>query len=514
MIEPKVPAKARPSDWRPLRLTVLAARFRVAGPWLIRFTHGRICFDGRRKQSNYSLVNPIANVENAAIERIGFGVSLLDWSKLPDLVAVGLLAGAFASVARRSHTPVSANWLIGWLLIVLHFLAFMFGLLPGFGGELAAFLGTLALVWAGVLFMRACVPYREEPSSIAMLLVLMGGYLFYLLAVMFNGPAWSLDVTAVLIGLGPLAVSLSTHTHLRHPLRISTVALHLVLAAFLLIVQHRPDGTMLALNGLLCAVYLGTGLHFLMMFRRTSGGALITTIGFFLWAAVFPVGTAIQMFFPHLQVEGEVWNLPKYVVAVGMILSLLEDQIAHNKHLALHDELTGLPNRRLFQDRLSSALERARRTGAQAALLTIDLDHFKVVNDTLGHHAGDVLLQNVAKLFMGRVRRSDTVARTGGDEFAVILESPTSLTEAAHVGRELLGLLNSPIELKDRMVRVGASLGCAIFPADAEDMEALCIKADLRMYEDKRARNTPESSDPSDPMSYRSGHPRGAGVIM
>jgi diguanylate cyclase (GGDEF)-like protein len=438
----------------------------------------------------------------------------LDWSKLPDLVGVGLLAGGFASVARRSHTPVSANWLIAWLLIVLHFLAFLFGNLPGFGGELAGFLGTLALVWAGALFMRACVPYRDEPSSVAMLAVLMGGYFLYLVALMFDGPAWSLNVTAVLIGLGPLGVSLIALPHFRHPLRVSVVAVHLALGTFLLLFQHRPDGPDLALNGLLFAVYLGTSLHFLMMFRRASAGALITTIGFFLWASVFPIGESIQLYFPHLQVDGEVWNLPKYVVAVGMILSLLEDQIAHNKHLALHDELTGLPNRRLFQDRLSSALERARRTGTQAALLTIDLDHFKMVNDTLGHHVGDVLLQKVAKLFTGRIRRSDTVARTGGDEFAVILEAPTTSSEAAHVGRELLDLLNSPMELKDRVVRVGASLGCAIFPADAEDMEALCIKADLRMYEHKRARNTADGPEPPEPTTYRKRHPRGAGVIL
>ncbi|MFP5235435.1 MAG: diguanylate cyclase domain-containing protein [Acidobacteriota bacterium] len=439
----------------------------------------------------------------------------MDWSKLPDLVGVGLLAGGFVSVAKRSHTPVSANWLIAWLLIVLHFLASLFANLPGFSGELASFLSVLALVWAGALFMRACVPYREERSSIAMLTVLMGGYLLYLAALMFNGPGWTLNATAVLIGLGPLAVSLTDLPHFRHPLRVSAVAVHLALAAFLLIFQHRSDGADLALNGLLFAVYLATSLHFLMMFRRASAGALITTIGFFLWAAVFPIGESIMLYFPHLQVQGEVWNLPKYVVAAGMILSLLEDQIAHNKHLALHDELTGLPNRRLFLDRLSSALERARRTSTQAALLTIDLDHFKLVNDTLGHHAGDVLLQNVAKLFTGRIRRSDTVARTGGDEFAVILEAPTSSVEALLVGRELLDLLNAPMALKDRSVRVGASIGCAIFPADAEDMEALCIKADLRMYEDKRKRNSnkPEELGPVEHTAYRKRDQRGAGVI-
>jgi diguanylate cyclase (GGDEF)-like protein len=180
-----------------------------------------------------------------------------------------------------------------------------------------------------------------------------------------------------------------------------------------------------------------------------------------------------------------VWNLPKYVVAVGMILLLLEDQIEHNRHLALHDPLTGLPNRRLFQDRLGSALERARRTETQAALLVIDLDRFKQVNDTLGHHVGDQLLQKVGALFAGRVRRSDTVARTGGDEFSVVLEEPTSRNDALHVGESLLQLLNEPVELGEHRVNIGASIGIAVFPEDARDMELLCIAADLKMYDCK-----------------------------
>jgi diguanylate cyclase (GGDEF)-like protein len=168
-----------------------------------------------------------------------------------------------------------------------------------------------------------------------------------------------------------------------------------------------------------------------------------------------------------------------------MILLLLEDQIEHNKYLALHDELTGLPNRRLFQDRLASALERARRTGTQTALLLVDLDQFKLVNDTFGHHAGDLLLEHVGSVFTGRIRRSDTVARTGGDEFAVILGEPLSRADAERVAHSLIELLRDPIELGGHMIRIGASVGTAVFPDDAADAEGLCIAADLRMYDYK-----------------------------
>jgi diguanylate cyclase (GGDEF)-like protein len=252
-------------------------------------------------------------------------------------------------------------------------------------------------------------------------------------------------------------------------------------------VQRRPsDGADLALNGVLFTVYLGCCIHFWYAYRHASTGAFITISGFFLWAMVFVAGPILAAYFPAAHIESEVWNLPKFVVGTGMILLLLEEQIEHNKHLALHDALTGLPNRRLFQDRLVSALERARRTETRAALLVLDLDRFKQVNDTLGHHVGDLLLQEVAKLFSGRVRKSDTVARTGGDEFSVILEAPSSAADAIHVGRSLQDLLKEPMSLENRSVAIGASFGVGVFPDDAGDMEALCIAADLRMYEHKR----------------------------
>jgi diguanylate cyclase (GGDEF)-like protein len=204
------------------------------------------------------------------------------------------------------------------------------------------------------------------------------------------------------------------------------------------------------------------------------------------------MGPLAGVFAPHAQIESEVWNLPKYVVAVGMILLILEDQIEHNKYLALHDELTGLPNRRLFLDRLAVSLERARRSESKAALLVIDLDHFKQVNDTFGHHAGDILLKKVSSIFQSRVRRSDTVARTGGDEFSMILEEPTNRSNARLVARSLMEILQEPLQVGNHTVQVGASIGVAVFPDDAADIEALCIAADRRMYDDKNdAREAP-----------------------
>jgi diguanylate cyclase (GGDEF)-like protein len=409
---------------------------------------------------------------------------MVDWSKLPDLGAVGLLTVAFATVARRSSASASGLWLIGWLMIALHFAAFIFSPEPGFAGDFATFMGLAALADAGILFMWASVPYRTTRSSSNMVAALLGSVTLYIGLLAF-APAGSraITVSAVLIGILPLAVALSAFRAVNHPLRWITVALSGATACFILAVQNRPaDGQDLALNALFFTIYFGCCLHFWYVYRRLATGVFVTSAGFLAWASVFVVAPLMTAYFPAVHLQDEVWNLPKYVVAVGMILLLLEEQIEHNKHLALHDELTGLPNRRLFQDRLVSALERARRTSSQTALLVIDLDHFKQINDAVGHHIGDLVLKHAGQIFSGRVRRSDTVARTGGDEFSVILEEPTNRGNAELVARSLIEILNQPVELEGHIIRVGASVGIAVFPEDANTPEALRIAADLRMY--------------------------------
>lgn len=411
----------------------------------------------------------------------------MDWGKLPDLAAVLLLAGAFAAVAKRSQAPVSALWLTGWIMIALHFAALMLSTMDGQLGAGAAFISLAFLAWAGILFNWAAVPDRNKASNIWMLGVMAGTNMSYLaLAIFTSGPSWALSTVAALFGALPLTIAVVNARTEYHPLRWASVTYYCLLSIFLLAFQNQPgNGRELAINAVLFTVYFGCCIHFWYAYKRTTSGALITIVGFLGWASVFVLAPSINAFFPNLHLEDEVWNLPKYVVAVGMILLLLEDQIEHNKYLALHDELTGLPNRRLFQDRLASALERARRTGTKTALLLVDLDQFKYVNDTYGHHTGDRLLHYVGMVFSGRVRRSDTVARTGGDEFAIILDEPVSRIDAERVGQALIELLDEPVELDGQQVRVGASVGVALFPDDASDAEGLCIAADLRMYDTK-----------------------------
>jgi diguanylate cyclase (GGDEF)-like protein len=411
----------------------------------------------------------------------------LDWSRLPDVAAVALLTCAFASAAKRGQTVDSGVWLVGWFMIVLHFTAFLYDNVAGLVGTIATFIGMCALAWAGLLFTWAAVPYRNRLSSRWFMGVMVfNNTLYVALASFAPHAAGALTFMAILFGALPLLIALITVRTTSFSQRWIIVAIYAGLSVFLLAFQNRPgNGLDLALNAVFCTVYLGASIHFCYSYWRATTGAFITITGFFAWALVFVIGPLTLVYLPNLHLQDEVWNLPKYLVAVGMILLLLEDQIEHNKYLALHDDLTGLPNRRLFQDRLGSAIERARRLGTQAALLLVDLDHFKHVNDTFGHHAGDVVLARVASVLTGRVRRSDTVARTGGDEFSIVLEEPTSRLDAENVCSSLMELLAEPISVDEHTVTVGASVGLAIFPDDAASPEALCIAADLRMYSEK-----------------------------
>jgi diguanylate cyclase (GGDEF)-like protein len=273
----------------------------------------------------------------------------------------------------------------------------------------------------------------------------------------------------------------------QHPLRWITVVMHFVLGLTLLTMRHAfGSSEEIQLNLILLTIYLGCCLYFWNTYNRATTGSIITIGGFFAWAMVFVVSPLSHLWLPTLQVESEIWNLPKYVVAVGMMLLLLEKQIERSQYLALHDDLTRLANRRLFKDRLEGAIERAKRSESTIALLQVDLDRFKDVNDTYGHHVGDLLLQHVARLLEGRVRRSDTVARTGGDEFSLILEEPAGRLDAELVAASLIRKLSEPLELAGAYIQIGASIGFSIYPEDAKDAESLSIEADLRMYNAKQ----------------------------
>lgn len=159
---------------------------------------------------------------------------------------------------------------------------------------------------------------------------------------------------------------------------------------------------------------------------------------------------------------------------------------ARLQQMALIDDLTGLPNRRLMADRLSRSLARAHRERRKVAVLYIDLDGFKLVNDSLGHNIGDLLLREVGRRLESRTRASDTLARIGGDEFALVLDEIREESDAETAARSLIALLSDPFEVEGRSIRIGASIGISIYPDHAHDGDFLLQQADCAMYAAKR----------------------------
>lgn len=190
-------------------------------------------------------------------------------------------------------------------------------------------------------------------------------------------------------------------------------------------------------------------------------------------------------------------DITHYVAVHEDVTAKLETQ-RHIQHLANHDQLTGLPNRSLFYDRLETKLQLAKREKIQIALLFIDLDGFKQVNDQLGHHIGDLLLMAVAQRLLACVRESDTVARLGGDEFVAILYNINGESGASRVAEKIIAELSTPFLLENQKAHIGASLGIALSQPE-ELSDKLTNRADAAMYQAKREgkrtyRIAPESS--------------------
>lgn len=198
-------------------------------------------------------------------------------------------------------------------------------------------------------------------------------------------------------------------------------------------------------------------------------------------------------FFKHRDANGE-WRdveihttpllMDEKKVLISIVTDITERKIAEEQisYLAYHDALTGLVNRKYFYEKLHEELERSFRKGGKAAVLFLDLDDCKLINDNYGHETGDVVLQRVAKLIKSNIREIDTVARMGGDEFTLLLVDIKSRSDAEAVSEKITEMLNNPIMIGDLPVYIQASIGISIFPDDGRDMKQLLNKADNEMY--------------------------------
>lgn len=212
------------------------------------------------------------------------------------------------------------------------------------------------------------------------------------------------------------------------------------------------------------------------------------TIGYLIWRPFAPGKQVTASLGPVLLVVLLLTTAVIYMLASRLARRThdLEESRLHAQHRAMHDELTGLGNRALFEQRLGEALSRSRRHKSLLALLYIDLDRFKQVNDTLGHPAGDALIRQVARRLVAEVRGYDLVARLGGDEFAILIGEPADQEAVERICARVVAELERPFDLAGSQAFIGASIGVAMAPTHGVDRTELTRKADIALY---RAKN-------------------------
>ncbi len=407
----------------------------------------------------------------------------MDWNSLPDLIAFAALAVVFSSLLPRKPDSSVRLWLAAWILIVVHFGA-KFADASG-SAVIPSLIEGGTLVFAALAFMWAAVSRRMTWQGFWFFAALGIPQLAYNGLAVFDGIPAAFYLAVTVLGFALPAFAIVRLVPRRSDRVLAIGACAALAVSLLLVIRYNSDPSNGA-NNVLTWLYLCAGILQWRRARSMSTGTVTTIVGFFAWASVFPIGFAMDTWLPHVHIDDACYNIPKYIVAIGIILTLLEEQMERSNFLAHHDELTGLPNRRLLLDRLVSAIDRARRGGTKIGLLTIDLNDFKAINDSYGHNAGDELLRVVAQRFSGRLRSIDTCARFGGDEFLVLADQLDSRTDAECLARDLMETLEESVELGDAMTRAKASIGIAMFPEDGCDAEELLAFSDARMYAAKR----------------------------
>jgi len=189
--------------------------------------------------------------------------------------------------------------------------------------------------------------------------------------------------------------------------------------------------------------------------------------------------------FSQQQLQQENDSLQLALKAALQQIATEHQQLLQLQHSSQFDQLTNTPNRLLLQDRFTQGLKQAKRLGHQLGVLFIDLDHFKAINDTLGHAAGDEVLKQVSLRMQQSIRSSDTVCRYGGDEFVLLLPVLASTADAAAIAAKIIQAVAQPMLIEGQLLTLGLSLGIALYPADGDSMAALTAAADQAMYQAK-----------------------------
>jgi diguanylate cyclase (GGDEF)-like protein len=401
---------------------------------------------------------------------------------LPDLFALAILVVILALVRQRHSDARADAWLLGLSFTLIESLAHTFYAPHGMPDRVLHLVVLDCYLLAGLAFVWASSDQAISQRVRLLYLGLNGLSLLALTSIYgWNLRYASVYVPAVVIGaIVGVASSLILRRNWRYAL--------MYLVGWGVIGLLVNEGSFrAAVYWSLACVYAIAALNFQRRLQSGSTGRLAIVTGFSIWALFFLTHPWIM---DHYAAQGDVashvWNMQKSLISIGMILVMLEEQVSNNEWLALHDELTGLPNRRLFAARLTAAIEYSDRRKTSLALVVLDVNDFKKINDTQGHVAGDQVLREIATTLRKSIRASDTVARLGGDEFIIVATDMANEGSVERFTDSLQSAIERPMTINEQAMVVSASFGHAIYPRDAKDATKLLRLADQRMYQLKR----------------------------
>lgn len=406
----------------------------------------------------------------------------MDLSVLPDIFALTVFIAGFRPLVRRVGSHVNL-WFLGWGLMLVHYCAMLF-VVQSPGTRIVL---RLIAVWSvdlcACIFVMAAAGvgrHRVRWQMVAPLgLPVMFQSAFCLLF-----PQHSLGLFLVPpLYLAPALSLLIFPRQRTRGLVVSAAAFAVYAAASVALLNYFPTlagacGTALLF---LCAAYI-----YVLDAQRFTRGTVAAILGLIGWALIYPAIALIHRFGPAMPIRRELTELPQFLVLAGIILTLLEEHVDRTERMAMHDPLTDLPNRRLFEERLIEAMDDATANRTTIACLVIDVDNFKSINDTLGHEAGDQLLRALAVRLSWHMSPRDILARTGGDEFTALLAGVRDEHHLRFIASAMMSAASVPLQLDCGSVDVRISIGIALSPDHADDIDSLRRAADEAMYSAKR----------------------------
>lgn len=412
-------------------------------------------------------------------------------SYLPEVFSLAVLIGCFRPLVRRAGPHVNL-WFVGWTFLLLHFAALCF--LPP-----QANASPFALAPAANPFIMLAVRWSLDLCALCFVLVSeslpcervrMPLATAFAIPVMlqaalaiFPQPSLIFNLVTVLLFITPALYFLLTPRHRSRQLTVVCVAWLLLGALTFRPGQQYPD---IVSAAVLSTLFFVAAYLFLRSAARTDRGVLAAVAGLIGWGLAYIIVPLFNRIAPAAHISRTILELPAYLTAGGIMLTLLEDHVLRTERLAMRDPLTDLPNRRMFEERFSAALEEARLEHTTIACLVIDVDNFKIINDVIGHDGGDQVLRALAVRLSWHITPRDLLARTGGDEFTAMLAGVTDEHHLKFIAGAMMSAASIPIMVDGKPVDVRISIGIALSPDDADDTEGLRRAADQAMYVAKR----------------------------